>query len=67
MFDRCYYLALVCAYLFSTKDLQINIVSFFFLLFLFYVGDNVEFKYGVGYSHCIACFIFLFCFVESIG
>ena len=35
-------------------------MSFFFLMFLFYVGDNIEFKYGVGYSHC------MFIFVESV-
>ena len=28
-------------------------------LFLFYIGDNVGFKYGVGYSHSLACFPFV--------
>ena len=45
-------LALVCAaYSFPHYNISYiqQIVSFFYLLFFIYVGDNVEFKYGVGY------------------
>ena len=41
-------------------------MSFFTLLFLFYVGDNVEFKYGVGHSHYIALHVHVVSNFESI-
>ena len=49
----CYLLD--CAEIYLSHDVfyVCHIMSFFFLMFLFYVGDNVEFKYGVGYSYCM--------------
>ena len=42
----------------TTSSAFYNVSILFHFLLLFYIGDNVGFKYGVGYSHSFECFDF---------